>query len=268
MIYDINDNADIKRQFKNTSHMTAFCSASKGNGKTWLAATLCHSLALCRKKILFFDADCGLENAAFQLDFKTPVPYAKLINGALTLNNAASYYNAGGFDVISALSGENSLALAPVGRVQILGSDLAYFSNYYDAVFLDCCDEDLKTVNVFFQLCGTIIIIVNTDMPSLTQAYNKILRLKKINPSARLQVVINHARNYEEGRQIYKILLKAVEQHIHAAPELLGIIRQDPHIREAVVNKSLLLKRYPVCSGAEDTTAIAKKILEEHFSHD
>lgn len=266
MIYHQVQNTTPVKNIESNRHMVAFCSGSKGIGKTWLASTICHSLALKKLKVLLFDADCGLENVSYQLDLSTFTPYKKLLNGSVTLNNAVHNFSRGGFDVINSFSGENGLALAPVGRVQILGEDLAHFANNYDAVFLDCSDEDFKTVNIFFNMCRTIVIIVNTDTLSLSQAYQKIVQLKNICPGASFKIVINHAQSFEEGRQVFKSILQATEKYIKLDLELLGIIRQDPHIREAVLNRSLLLKRYPSCRGAEDAVAIAEKILKEHLN--
>lgn len=266
MIYHQIQNSIPAKTNRAARHMIAFCSGSKGIGKTWLASTICHSLALQKIKVLFFDADCGLENISCQLDISSSTPYSRLLNGSITLNNAVKNFNGGGFDIINSFSGENGLALAPVGRVQLLGEDLAHLANYYDAVFLDCSDEDFKTVNIFFNLCRTIVIIVNTDTQSLTQAYQKIVQLKNICPDAQFKIVINHAQSFEEGRQVFKSLLQAAEKYIKLNLGLLGIIRQDPHIREAVLNRSLLLKRYPSCRGAEDAVTVARSILKEYLN--
>jgi MinD-like ATPase involved in chromosome partitioning or flagellar assembly len=120
-------------------------------------------------------------------------------------------------------------------------------------------------VNVFFNLCRTIVVLVNPDPVALTEAYRKIVKLKTISPSAKLYVIINHAQSYDEGRQLYKLLLKATEEYIKLDFAPLGVIRQDSHIREAVLNKELLLKRYPRCSGTEDTLLITEQLLKEVF---
>jgi flagellar biosynthesis protein FlhG len=130
-------------------------------------------------------------------------------------------------------------------------------------VFVDCSDEDSASVNVFLNLCRDIILLSNPDPFSLSEAYRKIIRLKKIAPEARLRIVINHAQSFEEGQALYKLLLKASEEYIKLDLNLLGIIRQDAHIREAVLNKELLLKRYPACNGTQDAALIAQQLLKD-----
>lgn len=246
--------------------LTAICSGSRGNGKTWLASTICHGLASKKKKILLFDADCGLENVAYQHQLETGLSYHKLLNGSVTLNNAVEHFKSGKFDVVCSPAGEDMLAGAPVGRVQILAKDLQHLSYNYDHVFIDCSDDCVQVANVFLNLCQSVILLVNTDQVSLTRAYEKLVRLKRVCPMVSVKIIINHAQTYEEGKQIYKSLLKASAEYIKLGVELLGVVRQDAHIRECVLSKNLILKRFPACKGAEDALRIIDRIEEADFS--
>ena len=242
--------------------LIAVYSGTKGIGKTWLCTSLCHTLALSKQKVLFFDADCGVENISYQLGFNFNYSYSGLLNGTLTLNNAVYKYDKGCFDIIGANSKENILASAPVGRVQVLAQDLFCFSKYYEYVLIDCSDDDVKNVNSFLKICNTIILIVNADPKSSEGAYKKIEKLRKINPDANIKIIINRAYSYNEGNQIYKTILQAAKNYINVDLSLLGIIRQDTRIRDSVLNKSLLINRYPASEGSEDVFKITKNILE------
>jgi len=57
-------------------------------------------------------------------------------------------------------------------------------------------------------------------------------------------------------------LAKAAKIYLDTNLSLLGIIRKDARIRDCVLNKSLLINRYPASEGAEDVVKIAKKLLE------
>lgn len=245
------------------NHLIAICSGTKGIGKTWLAVNLSHSLALLRKKVLFFDADCGIENISYQLNLDLNNTYNSLLNGFVTINNSVLKYDKGFFDLICSKSGENILASAPVGRVQVLAKDLFCFSKYYDYVILDCSDDDVKNINNFINICNTVFIIVNADPLSLEGAYKKIEKIKNINSKADIKIIINRAMSYNEGNQIYKNLLKAAQTYIKINLDLFGIIRQDTRIRDCVLNKSLLLNRYLSSEGAEDIIKISQRILED-----
>ena len=245
------------------NHLIAICSGTKGIGKTWLCANLSHALGLSKQKVLFFDADCGIENVAYQLDIDFNQSYNNMLNGSVTINNMVYRYDKGSFDIIGANSEANILASAPVGRVQVLTQDLFYLSKFYDYTFIDCSDDDIKNANSFFNVAKIIVLIVNANPKSSEGAYKKIEKLKKINPYADIKIVINRAMSYNEGTQVYKSLLQAAQTYIKVDLSLLGIIRQDTRIRDSVLNKSLLINRYPASEGAEDVIKIAQKILEE-----
>lgn len=245
-------------------HIYAVCSGSKAAGKTWLTTTICHNLGILKKKVLFFDADCGVENIAGQLGIKQCTAYSRLLNGNQTINNSVFRFDKGKFDLICCFPGEDRFNNAPAGRTQLLAGDLAYFSKHYDFVFVDCATDNNKTINPFFNICSNIVLLVNSDPAAVTAAYHKLETLKKISADTQFYIVINQAVSVEEGMQTYKTLLKAAQEYIKVNLNLLGVIRQDSRIREAVVNRSLLLSRYPACEGTEDVKKIVRQILEEN----
>ena len=57
------------------NYLIAICSGTKGIGKTWLSVNLSHGLSLLKNKVLFFDADCGIENISYQLGFELKKSY-------------------------------------------------------------------------------------------------------------------------------------------------------------------------------------------------
>lgn len=248
---------------KTKNNLIAICSGTKGVGKTWFAANLCHALSLMKQKILFFDADCGLENIAAQLNLSNTKSYKELLHRSLTLNNNVVSCDKGRFDVISSPAGENFLSTFSVGRTQILARDLLYFSAYYDKVIIDCSDESLIQDHIFLNMCPNILILTNTNSSSLTAIYAKLEEIKNICPQARFSLVINHASSENEGRHVFEILAQAAEQYLNLKVNLAGLICEDSHIRDAVLNRSLLLNRYPVCKGSENLALIARNLTEE-----
>ncbi len=246
------------------NNVYAICSGTKASGKTWLAATICHHLGLMKKKALFFDADCGIENISGQLGIEKCVSYSRLLNGSLVLNHAITHFNNGKFDIICSFPGEDGFNKAPEGRMQLLAGDLAYFSKFYDYVFIDCANNEFTSVNPLFNICDHLLVLVNADPPSITAAYHKLEKLKKITAEAHIHTIINRAASFDEGVQAYKTLLKAAKEYIKVDLNLLGIIRQDSRIREAVINQMLLLSRYPSCEGAEDVKSIVRQIIKEN----
>ncbi len=246
----------------NKNHITAVCAGTKGIGKTWLTVAICHALALMNKKTLLFDADCSIENVAYQTGFNKTVPYNTLLSGQLTLNNAPQFFIDGKFDIICSSPGECLFDTAPIGRVQVLAADLKHLAKYYDHIFIDCADYDSKNLSPLFNVCNDIIVIVNANSASSTEAFKTISKLKNFTSKTAIDIIVNRAASHEEGRQVFKTLLKAAKEYINVDLNLLGVIRQDSRIREAVLNQALILNRYPGCEGAEDCVALVRHFVE------
>jgi flagellar biosynthesis protein FlhG len=78
-----------------------------------------------------------------------------------------------------------------------------------------------------------------------------------------LQIVVNYAHSYEEGMQTYNTLRRACEKYLIKTPSLLGVVRHDTRVRDAIRNHVLTLNRYPNSEAAEDVMQIARKILQK-----
>ena len=244
------------------NNLFVICSGTKGVGKTWFSSILGQNLGMQKQKVLFFDADGGMENIAFQLNLPKSDLYAKMLKNRLTLNNAVSFCLKGHFDVIYAEPQKNNLSAYPVGRCQILVSDLKAFAANYDEVLVDCSNTNPILKNVFLQAANYIILLIAPNLNGNVDAYEELEHIKKISPHAKVFVVVNHALSYSEGEQIFKTLLQADEQFIGVSPELLGVIKQDGRIRDCVINKVTLFERYPVCESIATVSNFAKRLID------
>jgi len=244
------------------NNIIAVCSGTKGIGTTWFSCVLSQTMSFEKQKVLFFDADGGLENIAWQLNLKNSDLYVQMLKNKITLNNAIVSYTKGRFDVIYANSKENPLIDYPVGRGQILAFDLKNFAVNYDKVFIDCGNSNIKLKNIFLKLSDMIILMVEPNLSGLTDAYKELEHIKNLNTEAKVFVVINRALSENEGEQIFKTLLNADKQFIGMGPKLLGVILQDGRIRDCVLNKITLFERYPVCQSLAQIKKISKILID------
>ena len=243
------------------NNMFVVCSGTKGIGKTWFSFVLSQSISALKSKVLLFDADGGVENVAFQLNLQSSDLYAKMLKNKITLNNALTCYTKGRFDMIYAQPQKNLLGSLPVGRCQILASDLKTLAQDYDAVVVDCSSSNQALKNIFIQSADSVIVLVSPNLNGNIEAYKELEHIKKIAPKANVFIVVNHALSYTEGEQIFKTLIKADEQFIKTFPKLLGVLRQDGRIRDCVANKTTLFERYPVCESLADISNFAKILM-------
>jgi flagellar biosynthesis protein FlhG len=226
-------------------NIVSIASGKGGVGKTWFAITLTHALAKAGVRALLFDGDLGLANVDIQLGLMPRNDLGGVLSGKLTLNQAAIPYPDGNFDIIAGRSGAGSLANIPASRLQLLSNDLLLLAPLYDRVIIDLGAGVERTVRQFTHHGGVSIVVTVTHME---------------HPGADLRIVINTANSVREGERTYNTLLKACEGFLKISPPLLGVIRRDTKVREAIRAQTPLMIRSPTCEAASDVESIAEKL--------
>ena len=254
-------NTDKSLFLQTADNIVAITSGVGSMGKTWLAVTLAHALNTLRRSVLLFDADNGLLNMETQLDLKNDTPLNFAVSGSSTLNQTVSSINRRKFDVIAGRTGSDILTAAPVGRLQLLKDDLLLMTRNYDNVIIDLPASE--KVMTHFLPQGSELILVCTDSPSnIVATYMFLQNYAQSDKCKDMRIVVNYAQSYEEGLQTYNTLRRACEKYINKTPALLGVVRRDTRVRDAIRNRVLLLNRYPNSEAAEDVLQIAHKLMK------
>ena len=242
----------------------AITSGKEGIGKTWLSITLAQALSGLKQKTLFFDGDLGPSNIDAQLGLMIEADLASVIHGHKTLNQIVRHSDKGHFDVIAGRSGSSGLLSIPIGRLQIFGEDLKILSSNYDKIILDMGSGIENGVKILSGMSGHIVVLCTEEAHSLTEAYAFIKAITQEYPSERkISIVVNQANSKEEGYRTYDTLMKACRNFLGLTPPLLGVIRRDTRIRDAIRNQSPLISRYPTSEASEDVISIARRILKD-----
>jgi flagellar biosynthesis protein FlhG len=247
---------------QNGQNMIAIASGKGGVGKTWLAITLTHALAQQKLRALLFDGDLGLANLDIQLGLMPKHDLGSVIAGRLTLNQAVLTYEEGNFDIIAGRSGSGGLANVPASRLQILGDDLNLLAAAYDKVIIDLGAGVERTVRQLTQSVGTCLVVATDEPTSLTDAYAFIKVTHMERPGADIRIVINMANSTREGERTYNTLLKACEGFLKISPPLIGVIRRDNRVREAIKSQSSILTKFPNTEAATDVERISERLKE------
>ncbi len=243
-------------------NIVAIASGKGGVGKTWLAITLAHAITNKERKVLLFDGDLGLANLDIQLGLMPKQDLGSVVAGRLTLNQAVIPFPAGGFDIIAGRSGSGGLANVPPSRLQMLSEDLTLLAQAYDKIIIDLGAGVERTVRQLTSNVGTVIVVATDEPTSLTDAYAFIKVTHMERPNLDIRIVINAANSTREGERTYNTLLKACEGFLKISPPLLGVIRRDDKVREAIKSQTPLLTRYPNSEAAQDVESIAKLLIK------
>jgi len=242
-------------------NVMAIASGKGGVGKTWFAITLSHALARRNRRVLLFDGDLGLANVDIQLGLMPRHDLGSVVAGKLTLNQAATPFEAGGFDVIAGRSGSGSLANIPASRLQLVAEDLVLMGRSYDNVLLDLGAGVEKSVRLLARAAATVLVVTSDEPTALTDAYAFIKITAIERPEVDVRVVVNAANSTREGERTYSTLLKACQGFLRIAPPLAGVVRRDTRVRESIRNQIPLLTRYPNSEAALDVEALADRLL-------
>ncbi|MDP6926397.1 MAG: MinD/ParA family protein [Rhodospirillales bacterium] len=244
----------------NSQGMIAVASGKGGVGKTWFAITLAHALAKKGRKTLLFDGDLGLANVDIQLGLMPKHDLGAVVSGRLPLNQAATTYEDGGFDIIAGRSGSGNLASISANRLHTLGDDLLLLSAAYDNLILDLGAGVERTVRNLANEVNTVLVITTDEPTALTDAYAFIKLTHMERPNLDIRVVVNMANSTTEGERTYNTIRKACEGFLKFSPPLAGVIRRDTKVRETIRNQTSILVRFPNTEAATDVGAIVDKL--------
>ncbi len=245
----------------NADNVTVVTSGKGSTGKTWFSVSLAHALNILGQQVLILDGDNGLLNADFQLDAHKKFYLNDVVDNLCTLNQAVIPLRKK-LDMVMARAGSELLENMPLGRLQILSDDLRYLAKKYDQVIIDVSPSK-KVLHNLLPSGSNVILLCNNNPSNLVNTYKFLQDEVKTLAYDKLQVVVNYANSFEEGQQTYNTLRKACEQYIDYVPKLLGIVRNDAGVREAISKHTLFLSEYTKSPAALDIMSITSNILNK-----
>lgn len=252
-----------KPTFRRSSKIIAVASGKGGVGKTWFSTTLAHALAESGRRVLLFDGDLGLANVDVQLGLMPRRDLNDVIRGRLGLDKVVQHYEEGGFDIVAGRSGQASLSALPAQRLGSLRDQLVDLSEEYDVVLIDLGAGVDRTVRML-SACAARTLLITTDEPtSLTDAYAFIKLGSAAGLSKNVRIVVNQAASAAEGERTYKTLLKACENFLRLHPPMMGMVRHDPRVKEAIRHQTPILVRSPNSEAASDVEKIARLVMRD-----
>jgi flagellar biosynthesis protein FlhG len=247
-------------------NVIAVASGKGGVGKTWLSISLAQALGQLGQRVLLFDGDLGLANIDVQLGIQPSMDLGSALERHLPLSRAIINYKSGGFDLIAGRSGSGSLASMPINRLQALAQGLRAVGESYGRVVVDLGAGIERPVRYLAGRAGFCLVVTTDEPTALTDAYALIkmvtLDAQEQHKETPMGVVVNMASSREIGQRTYETLAKACERFLKRRIPLLGVIRRDPKVRDAISTQTPLLVRHPTSPAATDIEALARKLFE------
>jgi flagellar biosynthesis protein FlhG len=244
-----------------SGRVVAIASGKGGVGKTWFAITLAHALARQGRRVLLFDGDLGLANVDIQLGLMPTLDLGSVIAGRASLAEATLHHAEGDFGIVVGRSGSGALSTLDPAALERVLEALRAAAGRHDLVLLDLGAGLDRSVRRMAAWADTLLVLATEEPTSLTDAY-AVLKLHAADRGAgTASVVVNQAVTRLGGERTYATLARACTTFLGHAPPLLGVIRRDERVRDAIRRQTLLLTRHPACAAAQDVEAAARTLL-------
>jgi flagellar biosynthesis protein FlhG len=251
-----------KGEHSTARNIIAIASGKGGVGKTWLSITLSQLFARSGRNVLLFDGDIGLANVDVQLGLTPERDLSQVLRGGATLAEVITHYPLG-FDIIAGRSGSTTLANLPAEKLLSIKHQLLQLAAQYDYVVIDLGAGIEQYVQFMASMASRCIVVVTDEPTSLTDAYAFIkLCTTKLN-KVQINIVVNQAMTQKDGERTYEAMEKACASFLHFSPPLLGIIRKDNKVRDAIRSQSPIVEKSPHSTAAMDAATISIKLLQK-----
>ncbi len=245
-----------------TNNIIAIASGKGGVGKTWLAITLSQLFARSGRRILLFDGDIGLANVDVQLGLTPEKDLSQTLRGNVPLSDVITHYPLG-FDIIAGRSGSTSLANLSGDKLMTIKNQLLELSHHYDYIIIDLGAGIEQYAQFMASLASRCIVVVTDEPTSLTDAYAFVKLCTTKLHKAEITIVVNQATTQKDGERTYEALDKACSSFLNVSPPLLGIVRKDNKVREAIRSQAPIVEKYPHTTATTDVAAISIKLLQK-----
>ena len=243
----------------------AIASGKGGVGKTVIAAGLAQAFSAQGERMLLIDGDLGMANIDVQLGLSPDADLAAVMSGQVLLEDAClpvlgGARERGGFDVISGRSGSGGLAGLRPDAVNRLAAACATIALSYERAILDLAAGADDSTMRLAMAADDVIIVINDEPTSLTDAYAFVKRLRIRDESAAPLVVVNNAPSADKAREAHAAFPKTFQNFLGFSPALAGIISRDEHVPLTIRAQLPLGQRSPDCQAMRDFAQLAASL--------
>lgn len=232
-------------------------------GKSNVTLNLALALQNAGANVLVLDGDLGLANVDVLMGFSPGATLWDVLQGRTTLDRVL-HTDISGLHVLPAASGTGCQAQLDTASCQQLIKSVRPLADRHDFVLLDLGAGLSDTVRLLARACALPLLVTSPEPTAIADAYALIKVLNKSHHIDNFHLVVNNVYSEEEVTLTKTRLIAASRKFLQISPRLLGSIRHDPAVQDAVCRRVPLLRLHPESAAAQDITALAKKLKSLH----
>ena len=235
-----------------------------GVGKTNCSVNLAIAMAANGKKVLLMDADLGLANIDILLGLKPRYNLSHVLDGECELDDTI-VIGPQGIQIIPAASGIKRMAeLTPVENAGVIAA-FSELNRSIDTMIIDTAAGISDSVIAFTQASQEVLLVVNDEPASMTDAYALMKVLSQNSNVRRFNVVSNMVKNAHQGKELYQKLLAVTDRFLNVSLNYLGMVPYDQYLKKAIQKRMAVIDAYPGAPSSVAFKNLAQQIDGFHL---
>lgn len=249
--------ADRERQ----PRVLSVASGKGGVGKTALASNLAVALAGLGKEVLVVDADLGLANIDVLFGLNPQFNLNHFFSGERTLAEILTE-GPGGIKILPAGSGVQQLSHLDAGQKRRFLEHLEDLPGEFDFVIIDTEAGISENVTYFTSAAHDIVVVTSPEPTAITDAYVLMKLLATQHGQKEFSLVVNMARDAEEGLDVYQKLSSVANRHlVDISIDYLGCVPFEKRMRDAVRRQKPMVEIYPDGKSSASIRGLAETLI-------
>jgi len=237
----------------------AVTSGKGGVGKTNVSVNIAMALSNAGKRVTIMDADLGLGNIDVLLGLHPEHNLNHVIEGEQQLDDVI-VSGPGNISIIPAASGVQNMAeLTPTQHAGLIRA-FSDMTHNLDVLLIDTAAGIADSVISFSRAAQEVVVVVNDEPTSITDAYALIKVLNREHGLFRFRILCNRVKSAQQGRELYSTITRVTDRFLDVALDYIGFIPDDDFVVKAIRKQRPVVDAYPRSKASLAFKTLAEKL--------